>query len=151
VNVRPLTPDDARRIATWRYDGPWRVYDSRPQDVLTSAGGYFAVVGDDGELVGFCCAGVEARVPGLAEEPGVLDIGVGMAPALVGQGNGAVFGRAVLAQFGRRRLRAVVQSWNERSLRLTRTLGFVPVGTHVCVQGGRPVEYTVAVLQPPAA
>ncbi|MFG1950958.1 hypothetical protein [Micromonospora sp. NPDC048830] len=48
---------------------------------------------------------------------------------------------------GVRRLRAVVQSWNERSLRLTRSLGFVEVGKHVCEQDGVPVEYAVLVAE----
>jgi len=82
---------------------------------------------DDGPLLGFCCAGEEARVPGLAEVPGVLDVGVGMDPARVGAGHGAEFGAAVLAHYrattGATRLRAVVQSWNERSLRTTRAIG----------------------------
>jgi RimJ/RimL family protein N-acetyltransferase len=61
----------------------------------------------------------------------------------VGGGHGAEFGAAVLAHYrattGAARLRAVVQSWNERSLRLTRALGFAETGRHV--SGG--TEYTV--------
>lgn len=143
--LRPLTADDARRIARWRYAGPWRVYDSRQDDPpLTAAAGYLAVVGEDGRLVGYCCTGGEARVPGLAERPGVLDVGVGMAPEWVGRGHGGAFADAVLAAVADgRRLRAVVQSWNQRSLRLLDRLGFVHTGPHVCVQDGRKVEYVV--------
>jgi ribosomal-protein-alanine N-acetyltransferase len=106
--VRPPSPVDIQEIATWRYNGPWRVYDS---DGPLPAVGYRAVAGDpDGPLVGFCCAGVEARVP---------------------------------------RLRAVVQAWNERSVRFTQALGFVDDHTHSCVQDGKPVEYLVLVRPAP--
>jgi L-amino acid N-acyltransferase YncA len=59
-------------------------------------------------------------------------MGVGMAPARVGQG-----------------LRAVVQQWNARSLRLARALGFAETGTHTCVQGGRDVAYVVLGMSVP--
>ncbi|ASW52999.1 GNAT family N-acetyltransferase [Plantactinospora sp. KBS50] len=90
-------------------------------------------------------------VPGLKPADGVLDVGVGMNPAMVGQGNGVRFASAVLDRFrstaGVHRLRAVAQSWNERSLRLTRSLGFVEVGKHVCEQSGATVEYTVVIAE----
>ena len=75
-------------------------------------------------LIGFCCIGEAVRVPGMTKEPATLDVGMGMDPAQVGRGNRTVFGRAVLnylstAELGQA-LRAVVQRWNERSLRLTR-------------------------------
>ncbi|HEX3923509.1 MAG TPA: hypothetical protein VHY31_14565 [Streptosporangiaceae bacterium] len=73
-----------------------------------------------------------------------------MRPDLVGHGLGRPFGAAVLDHVRGRRgdlpLRAVVQSWNERSLRLTRRLGFRVNGTHQCIQDGREVSYTVLVL-----
>lgn len=110
--------------------------------------GYLAVTGDpDGPLVGYCCSGAEARIPGLAAEPGVCDIGVGMNPEFTGGGHGADFADAVLtharAALGATALRAVVQTWNTRSLRLCRALGFTQTGTHTCVQDGRDVEYAV--------
>jgi ribosomal-protein-alanine N-acetyltransferase len=141
--VRPLTAADAAEIATWRYPAPWQVYDSGPE-LLRAEDGYQAVAGG-GVLVGFCCSGGEARVPGLAEAPGILDIGVGMNPAGTGSGHGLAFGRAVLGHFGPIPLRAVVQSWNERSLRLTRKLGFTETGRHSCRQNGLDVEYRVLV------
>lgn len=151
LTVRPLTTVDAEQIAQWRYAGPWQVYDSRPEDVfLSEREGYLAVAGvTGGRLVGFCCSGAEALVPGLSAQDGVLDIGVGMDPAWAGRGHGTAFGRAVLdyyrRQAGIRRLRAVVQEWNQRSLRLTRSLGFREVGEHVCDQGGELVTYKIVV------
>ena len=130
--VRDLTPADLADIATWAYDGPWSVYDSAGE--LDPSTGYWAVT-EGARLVGFLCLGAEARVPGLAEAEDLLDVGVGMRPDLVGRGRGAGFAEAALdfavRRAGRARaLRVVVQSWNARSLRLVRGLGFTATGDH---------------------
>jgi ribosomal-protein-alanine N-acetyltransferase len=148
--VRPLTAADAEEIATWQYDGPWRVYDSRPEDRLSAESGYEAVAdGATGELVGFICLGPEARVPGVEAEAGVVDIGAGLRPDQVGDRVGSEFGPTILAYIrsvaGEVKLRALVQSWNERSLRLCSGLGFRAVGTHTCTQDGKDVTYVVLV------
>ena len=106
-----MTADDGEAIALWRYPGRWGVYDlGEPMDPA------------------------EARVPGLAEGPGVLGVGVGMRPDLTGQGRGLSFATAVLdhgrALDGVAMLRAVVKDWNARSIRLLLGLGFTEVGTH---------------------
>ncbi|MBF6331129.1 GNAT family N-acetyltransferase [Nocardia transvalensis] len=150
--VRPWTARDARCVAAWQYDGPWSVYNLSAEEGLPDAAdGYMAVVdADDGRMVGFYCTGAEARVPGLGEEPGVIDLGVGMDPAWVGNGHGVSFGAAVIDHVRRAHptsaLRVVMQSWNTRSLRLMRRLGFVESGHHLCVQDGSPVAYVVALL-----
>ena len=134
MRVRDLTPADLDDIAGWRYDDRWAVYDS--DGPLDPELGYWAVVEGSREnerLVGFGCLGEDARVPGLPEADGVLDVGVGMRPDLVGQGRGPEFAATVLDfahARGATRLRAVVQDWNLRSLRLVERLGFVRVGTH---------------------
>jgi [ribosomal protein S18]-alanine N-acetyltransferase len=134
MRVRDLTPADLDDIAGWRYDDRWAVYDS--DGPLDPELGYWAVVEGSREnerLVGFGCLGDDARVPGLPEADGVLDVGVGMRPDLVGQGRGPEFAATVLDfahARGATRLRAVVQDWNIRSLRLVERLGFVRVGTH---------------------
>jgi [ribosomal protein S18]-alanine N-acetyltransferase len=150
LSVRPLQPQDAEAVASWRYQGPWSAYDPLPGDEPISAqAGYHAVVDEAGSLAGYVCVGQEARVPGLAAEDGITDIGVGMRPDLVGRGLGSAFGAVVLGHVrdlcGDRPLRAVVQSWNERSLRLGRRLGFCDTGTHRCEQGGQEVSYTILV------
>ena len=134
LRVRDLTADDLADIATWAYDGRWSVYDS--DGPLDPDLGYWAVVEatPHGErLVGFACLGEDARVPGLAERDGVLDVGVGLRPDRVGQGLGPTFAGTVLdlaADRGARRVRAVVQDWNGRSLRVLARLGFQRTGTH---------------------
>jgi RimJ/RimL family protein N-acetyltransferase len=130
--LTPLTIEQGEQMAQWRYPGPWAVYDS--SGPIDPAEGFWAVVDEAGGVAGFACFGVEARVPGLEERPGVLDVGVGMRPDLTGQGRGAEFAAAVLEHgrtaSGAARLRAVVQEWNERSRRLLRGLGFEETGTH---------------------
>ena len=147
--VRPLSKDDVKAVAGWRYPGPWAVYDHG--DDLDQAG-YRAVVSNvDGELIGFYCIGLAARVPGIEPDDAVVDLGIGMTPGWVGRGHGADFARAVLDDIRRDHpgmvIRAVIQSWNRRSVRLAQRLGFVATGTHRCFQDGREVEYTVLVQE----
>jgi len=143
-----MTEFFAREIATWTYLDEWSVYNSSPKsDLFTTEAGYLAVVGSENILLGFACSGVEARVPGLSEAVDTLDVGLGMNPIFVGQRRGAEFGTAVVSYFQENTdasyLRAVVQSWNERSLNLARNLGFKEIGIHECDQNGSFVAYTV--------
>ena len=98
--------------------------------------------------------GVEARVPGLDERAGVLDVGVGMRPDLTGQGLGREFASAVLehgrAVTGAGTLRAVVQDWNARGRALLERLGFQETGQHR-VGEVRYVVYERRSSRPPSA
>ena len=154
--VRSLTPTDAAVVAGWRYEGPWSIYDVTDPDVFSPAKGYWAIVEPrPARLVGFVCLGAEARVAGMEEETGVLDVGVGLDPARVGRGQGRTLLAPVVAwaevqaaEREARALRAVIQSWNTRSLRLCRSLGFAVTGRHLAPASasaatGRPVEYLV--------
>lgn len=144
----PMSAEDATSMSDWHYDGPWEIYDLHGR-VPRLLDAYRSVWADavDGDLVGFFCVGADARVPGLHAAEGIVDLGWGMNPAWVGKGHGTSFGTAVLAAVrqvhGGAGVRAVVQSWNQPSIRVLRKLGFEQYGTHACVQGGREVRYDV--------
>ena len=134
-SFRELTRDDAHTIAGWRYEPPYSLYDAKdPDDLLRPEFEYYAAVAEDGELVGFCCFGEDARVSGLDEEPGVLDVGGGLRPDLTGIGLGGPFLREV-CKFGARlhepvRLRVTIAEFNRRAQLVAAALGFEREGVH---------------------
>jgi RimJ/RimL family protein N-acetyltransferase len=97
--------------------------------LLDPANAYFAITDEHDELMGFCCFGPDARVPGGGyAEDGSLDIGAGMRPDLTGQGAGGGFIGAIVA-FGEDRyappaFRASVAAFNQRSIRACGRAGF---------------------------
>jgi ribosomal-protein-alanine N-acetyltransferase len=149
--VRDWTSEDEAEVAGWHYAGRWSVYD-QPVALDAHTARRAVVSAVDGRLVGFYCMGDDARVPGLAADDGLTDLGLGMDPDLVGRGGGEAFARAVLDDLRRRLphapIRAVIQSWNTRSLRLAARMGFEVVGDHHTTRDGRTVAYTVLLMRP---
>jgi hypothetical protein len=144
--IRTMTTADAEQVAGWRYVGRWAVYDlASAADIVDNAHLYRAVTDADGALVGFFCVGAAARVRGLDPDPHIVDVGLGLAPELVGQGRGALFGQTVLSQvsdrFPGRPLRVVVQAWNMRSRRVAGNLGFADIGELHSEQAERQIRY----------
>jgi ribosomal-protein-alanine N-acetyltransferase len=137
MEIRPLTAIDAEAIASWRYPGRYSTYDV--SEVVTSERGFWTVE-DEATLVGYCCFGHEARVPGVVEEEGVLDVGYGMRPDVMGRGLGREFVEAILdfgvLRFSPRRLRLLILEWNDRSRRVADAYGFQSEG--VLRTGGGP-------------
>lgn len=145
-----MSPGDAAVVARWRYpalyalyDGPARRESESVAYMLDPENGFHAVRGPLG-LVGFCSFGIDGRVPGGTYDDDALDIGAGMAPALVGKGHGAAFLGAVV-EYGEGalnalRLRVTVASWNERALRAFSSVGFRSIGTFRTEQG---MEFTI--------
>jgi RimJ/RimL family protein N-acetyltransferase len=107
----------------------------------------FHSVRRDSALIGFCCFGADARVSGGTYDVDALDIGAGMAPALVGNGHGRAFLGAVVEyaamQLDARKLRATIASWNERARRAALSVGFHPVSEFCSPQG---IDFTILVL-----
>jgi [ribosomal protein S18]-alanine N-acetyltransferase len=131
VRTRELTAEEAERPLGWHYADPYSIYDA--EGPLGRDPGFFAVEDADGGFVGFGCVGAEARVAGVEEEAGTVDVGYGMRPELVGQGLGREFVGAVLARVADRhpaaaRLRMSIYRWNARSRRVAEVHGFRVVG-----------------------
>jgi [ribosomal protein S18]-alanine N-acetyltransferase len=125
MEVRQLTQSDAVTIATWRYPARYATYDVG--EIVTPERGFWAVA-NKADLVGYCCFGYEARVPGVGEEEGVLDVGYGMRPDLMGHGLGREFVDAIVdfavRSFSPQRLRLLILDWNDRSRKVAEALGF---------------------------
>jgi len=130
-----LDPENARKIIQWRYPPPYDLYDLSAEalsGLLNPAYRYHQVMNQAGDLIGYCCFGEDARVPGgdyRVDEPAVLDIGVGLKPELIGQGNGKGFVSEIL-NFGIMnyqpvKLRATIAEFNQRSLRTFQNVGFI--------------------------
>lgn len=138
LTTAPMRPQEAEIIASWRYDSPYDIY-SLTQDhvavLLDPSNRYYCMRDRANQIVGYCCFGAEARVAGgdfEVVEPEVLDIGVGMAPTLIGRGLGKDFVGAVLEYaldaFGPQRLRVSIADFNTRSRRTFEALGFKESG-----------------------
>jgi RimJ/RimL family protein N-acetyltransferase len=137
--IQPIREGDARQIATWRYDEPYGFYSLSALAIpvlLDPEFRYHSVQDESGRLVGFCCFGEDARVPGgvyTRGEPDVLDVGVGMHPELVGKGQGSAFIAAILGfavkEFNPAAFRVTIAAFNQRSQRVFFGLGFRETGS----------------------
>lgn len=133
--AKPMDEDIAWNIATWQYEPPYDFYNSEQSHETIDEmldGSYYAVLNEEQEVIGFYCTGQSAIVPAgytvHAYEDGYIDMGLGMHPALVGQGNGYAFGLYIIGQIKEKYdkpLRLTVASFNKRAIRLYKKLGFV--------------------------
>ena len=135
LHFEPMDEAAARAIHTWRYEPPYDVYDlaAGPAEDLVRAfvdpqNAYHAIRDEGGELVGYCCFGPDARVPGGDYERQALDVGLGVRPDLTGQGRGAGFVQAVLdfaeSRWAPAAFRVTVAEFNRRARRVWEQAGF---------------------------
>lgn len=155
ILIRAFTEVEAHEVARWSYDVPFDLYNGQPDgwrallDYDPVSFGYYGLIDTEPDVqgvIGFCCFGPEARVPPQLEVPGILDIGGGIRPDLVSQGMATSVFPAILG-FGRERwqpdeFRVVVAVFNERSLRLCRSAGFLEVKRFEGPAGREFVELT---------
>lgn len=155
--LAPLTVDAVRALLQWRYPEPYALYNTNGENeaeelsyFLDPRHAYYALYDDAGQLVGFCCFGQEARVPGGDYSEAALDIGLGMRPDLTGQGHGDNFLAAILAyaeqEFETRQFRATIATFNGRSMRVFAKAGFRPVQTFFS-RSEPPREFVVMVRE----
>lgn len=136
--IHPMTITAARDMATWRYAPPYDIYsmandaEATVEFFLDPVNRYAVVRDRENQLIGYCCFGADARVPGgdYSDER-ALDIGVGMRPSLTGQGRGGAFVAAVIdfavARHAPARLRATIAHFNRRSQHAFESCGFRPM------------------------
>ena len=130
----PLQRDHALAILSWRYPPPYDVYNLDQEDLadlLKPHNAFFALIQSDSTLAGFCSFGPDGQVSGGSYDATALDIGMGLHPNLIGQGQGRHYATAVArygsSQFGAQRLRVTIATFNLRAQRLWQRLGFEPV------------------------
>lgn len=134
--VEGMNEKTAKEVLNWKYDQPYDFYNSELTDEGMEEildGSYYALVNDFKELVGFFCIGEAAQVP-IGNQYGVytedlVDIGLGMNPALVGKGNGFQFCSYILnfieQDYKSTQFRLTVAKFNQRAIHLYKKLGFV--------------------------
>lgn len=126
----PVTVADATEFCGWRYGPGYGLYDLGVADLapmLHPDRNYYSVR-LDATLIGLACYGEDARICGGPYDPGPLDFGCCLAPALVGQGWGMAFVKAVVdfaeTHFSPQTLRLSVEVGNARAIRVYAGLGF---------------------------
>jgi len=123
-------------ILNWYYEPPYDIYNNdcseeNIQELLNE--NYKAIVDEYHNLVGFFCIGESAKVPAGYKfgvyHADLIDMGLGMNPNLVGQGNGFEFCSSIInyikKQFRDTPIRLTVATFNKRAIRLYEKLGFV--------------------------
>lgn len=140
-SIALITPEFAREITTWTYDPPYDRYDmsvDNLQGLLNRDYRYHVVFNGDQTLLGFCCFGEDARVPGGTYsiiEPDILDVGVGIHPEFTDQGLGKEFVGYILKfafqAFHPESFRVTVAAFNLRSIKTFKSLGFIETHTFI--------------------
>jgi RimJ/RimL family protein N-acetyltransferase len=142
ITFAPITDEEARTVLSWRYPGTPLL--NEPDDaefeedvaaLLRPDYNYFAAHAETGRLIGFCCFGEDAQVPGGDYSLPALDVGLGLHPDLTGRGLSHSFLAKILAfgaaTFEPEFFRATIAALNQRSLRLFEGSGFYFLNTFI--------------------
>lgn len=133
IRVRQLTIEDGLALASWSSPGAWHIEDAL--EAPEPDEGYWAVVDSGDVLLGFCCVGGAARVPGAPPDDRVVDVAIGIRPQLAGRGWSTELGRAAVGYAASvaldRRLRTTLPDWNVRGQNAARQAGFTWIATRV--------------------
>ncbi|MBY0095578.1 GNAT family N-acetyltransferase [Mesobacillus maritimus] len=134
--IKEMDDGFAREILHWKYSPPYDFYNNEfseeaLRELLEES--YYAIVSSERELIGYFCTGKTAQVP-IGSQFGayskdLLDIGIGMKPALTGQGYGSEFFGFILAHIADstpyKTIRLTVTDFNSRAISLYEKHGFV--------------------------
>lgn len=130
MRVKHLSEADRLEVKGWDYS---QELDTYSREAIAADNPAFFAVYEGATFIGFGVTGFDAIVEGMELNFTDLDVGLGMAPHLVGNGRGREFGQAVLAHAtrlakrdGLGHLRCVIRSWNTVPQKLAMTAGFEP-------------------------
>ena len=141
-----MTASDAAEMISWQYAAPYDIYNGNPEEteettawLLTPRYQYHAIKTSNNEMIGFCCFGEDATVPGGHYTPDALDIGLGIRPDLTSRGLGPGILQAILdfaiKTYEPSAFRATIATFNIRSQRLFRRFHFVQEGQFTASSG----------------
>ncbi|UOE92504.1 GNAT family N-acetyltransferase [Alkalihalobacillus sp. LMS39] len=159
MKFMPMKKEEAEKISLWQYDEPYTVYsmDGSKETIEELVSGYYySYVNEDGELIGYCCYGQAAHVPGgyaigLYYDFEKVDIGIGLHPKLTSCGQGTTFMKEVLAffqkKFPKKDFRLVVAAWNQRAITVYERVGFKQGVTFFSPLQGEDVKFLVMTKQ----
>lgn len=128
--ISKLTTEDAIQICQWKYPAPYDNYNlnSSHLDEFSKEENHYHSVYRDGQLFGFFCWGLDARVPGHNYCNHFTDVGVGMNPNFTDKGSGKDFVQEVInfvyKEHGIHKIRFTVACNNKRALKVYSNLGF---------------------------
>lgn len=134
-----MTKELALQMLHWKYEPPYNFYNnSVSKEVIDElcAGNFTAVFEATYGYIGFFCTGATAQVPAgffaNAYPPGLTDIGLGMKPAITGQGYGTAFFQFIeqcVRQQSDAPLRLTVADFNKRAYHLYEKCGFKAINS----------------------
>lgn len=134
ISFSPVDERSAREFLEWKYESPYEIYNYSPENFerdLTyhiDPSNNLYNMARDGELIGYCSYGRDARVPGGDYSEEALDIGMMIKPELTGQGQGSHYANAViqngLAKYNPRKLRVTILDTNQRAIKVWKKNGF---------------------------
>ena len=151
----PITEKHARTILSWRYRAPFAYYNNNPKhleedlrECLDPDIPYIAILDNQGTLIGYCCFGKSAQVPGGSYEyDDAIDIGAGMRPDLMGTDLAAPILEAILgwaaSAYSPQRFRVTVATFNRRVIRLCSLAGFETESRFMSTTGQADREFLI--------
>ena len=139
----PMTDEAAEEIAyQWNYEGEYSFYNmTADQEDLEEfldpeRSGYYTVE-KDGEMIGYFCF--------QKKESYSVDIGLGMKPALTGNGLGLEYVlqgmKFAIANYQPSKLSLSVATFNQRAINVYEKAGFLPLGTFMQDTNGSTYEF----------
>lgn len=149
VTFGTMNASAAREILSWEYDPPYDFYnlanagEVRVLDsFLDPVNRCHRIESPELGLIGFCCFGPDARVPGGDYSADRLDVGLGLRPDLTGSGLGSEIIPLVcefaLDRFGAADLRVSIAAFNRRARRAWGKAGFELTGEFERSTDGEP-------------